>query len=462
MMDAAYAAFLASKGPSMSATGLSRAPDIDGWLFPFQRDVTEFALRQGRCGVFLGTGLGKSGIQLEYSRHAAEATNGRALILAPLAVAMQFDREGRARGYDVHVVRERADVRDGINICNYDRIDRLDADDFGSVCLDEGSILKSFGGATTRALTSMFAGHRFRVTATATPAPNDHMELGTQAEFLGVMDYREMLSRWFINDTSTASQKWRLKGHAVSAFWDWCASWARMAAMPSDLGYLDAGYELPPLTVIRHRASAPPLKPKAGELFASQASATTIFDAKRQTTDARADVVGELVHAEPAEPWVCWCDTDIEAKALMARIPCAVEVRGAMKPEAKEAAIAAFLDGDARVLVTKASVCGWGLNFQHCARTAFVGRTFSFESWHQAVRRFHRFGQKRPVVVHIVVADGEQQAEAAIARKEADHERMRSEMAAAMHRDSATRSSRRVEYSPKHITEVPSWLRSFA
>lgn len=457
-----YAEFILSKSPATVATGLARTPEIDGWLFPFQRAVTEFALRQGRCGVFLGTGLGKSGIQLEYSMHAAAATNGRALILAPLAVAMQFDREGRARGYEVNVVRDRGDVRDGINICNYDRIDKLDPDAFGSVCLDEGSILKSFGGATTRALTSMFAGHRFRVTATATPAPNDHMELGTQAEFLGVMSYREMLSRWFINDTSTASQKWRLKGHAVSAFWDWCASWARMATMPSDLGYSDDGYELPPLKIVRHKAKAPPLKPKAGELFASQASARSIFDAKRQTTDARADVVGELVHAELGEPWVCWCDTDIEAKALMSRIPGAVEVRGAMKPEAKEAAIAAFLDGDARVLITKPSVCGWGLNFQHCARTAFVGRTFSFESWHQAVRRFHRFGQKRQVVAHIVVADGEQQAEAAIARKEADHERMRAEMAAAMRRDADKKSARRTEYSPKHIMEVPTWLRSFA
>ena len=221
-------------------------------------------------------------------------------------------------------------------------------------------------------------------------------------------------------------------------------------------------YHLPPLTIVRHRAKAPPLKAKAGELFASQASATTIFDAKRQTTDARADVVAELVHAEPSEPWVCWCDTDIEAKALMARIPGAVEVRGAMKPEEKERNIAAFLDSEARVLVTKPSVCGWGLNFQHCARTAFVGRTFSFESWHQAVRRFHRFGQKRPVVAHIVVADGEQQAEAAIARKEADHERMRLEMAAAMHRDSARTSARRVEYTPSHVSEVPSWLQSCA
>lgn len=457
MIDSDYAAFLASKAPKIEATGLTRTTEIAEWLFPFQRDVTEFALRQGRCGIFLGTGMGKSGQQLEFSKHAAEETNGRALILAPLAVAMQFEREGKLRGYDVHVIREQSDVRDGINICNYDRIDRIDADAFGSVCLDESSVLKSFGGATTRKLTSMFANHRFRVTATATPAPNDHMELGTQAEFLGVMAYREMLSRWFINDTSTASQKWRLKGHAVSDFWDWVASWSRMASMPSDLGYSDEGYILPPLTIVRHRAKTAILKAKAGELFAAQVSATTLYDAKRQTTDARSDIVAELVHAEPDEPWVVWCDTDIESKALVSRIPGAVEVKGSMKPEAKEEAIAAFLDGNARVLVSKPSICGFGINFQRCARTAFVGRTFSFEAWYQAVRRFHRFGQKRPVVVHIAVAEGEQQTDEVISRKEADHERMRFEMAAAMRRDREVGSRARFAPSTTKIF-IPEWL----
>lgn len=453
-----YCDFLASKALRPHATGLSRTPELAEWLFPFQRDVTAFALRQGRAGIFLGTGLGKTAIQLEYSKHAAEATNGRALILTPLAVAQQIQREGDKHGYDVQVIREQSEAREGINVCNYDRLDKLDPDAFGSVCLDEGSCIKAFGGATTRAITSAFAGHRFRVTATATPAPNDHMELGTQCQFLGVMDYREMLSRWFINDTSTASQKWRLKGHAVLDFWGWVASWSRMATLPSDLGHSDDGYILPPLKIIRHKAITAPLKPKAGELFAAQTSATTIFDAKRQTTDARADVVAALVHAEPAEQWVVWCDTDVEAKALMSRIPGAVEVRGAMKVEAKEEAIGAFLDGQARVLVTKPSVCGFGLNFQLCARTAFVGRTFSFESWYQAVRRFHRFGQTRSVHVHIVVADGEQQAEAAIARKEAEHERMRAEMAAAMRRELSMTSAAKTGYVPKHNARLPKWL----
>ena len=457
-MSDSYAEFLSRKGHRDDPTGLLDVPDISEWLFPFQRDVVEFSLRRGRSGIFLGTGLGKSGIQLECSKHAAASTNGRALILTPLAVAGQMAMEGSSRGYDCRVIRDQSEARDGINICNYDRLCRLDPDAFGSVSLDEGSCIKAFGGKTTRMITDAFSGHRFRFSATATPAPNDHMELGTQAEFLGVIDYREMLSRWFINDTSTASQKWRMKGHAIGDFWRWVASWAMVATMPSDLGYSDDGYVLPPLSIVRHRAKSAIIKSKDGELFSSQSSATTIFNAKRQTAGARADIVAALVYAEPIEPWVCWCDTDGEADALMARIPGAVEVRGSMKADEKEEAIEAFLSRQARVLITKPSICGYGLNFQFCARTAFVGRTFSFEMWHQAVRRFHRFGQKRPVVVHIAVAEGEQQADAAIARKEADHDRMRREVVSAIRGGSASGITERKPYKPTHDGRIPEWL----
>lgn len=453
-----YSRFLASKRPSAAATGLSGHIDMSSCLLPIQLACSDFALRKGRAGIFLGTGLGKSLVQLEFSKHAAEATNGRSLILTPLAVAGQFEREAVRFGYAARVIRAQADALDGISICNYDRMDKLDPDAFGSVCIDEGSAIKAFGGKTTLALTEAFAGHRFRLSATATPAPNDHMELGTQAEFLGVLDYREMLSRWFINDTSTASQKWRLKGHAVSDFWDWVASWARMAVMPSDMGFPDDGYELPPLKIIRHKPKHQTVKAKPGELFAGMASATSIYDAKRQTTDVRAEKVAEIVHSEPGEPWVCWCDTDKESAALKARLPDAAEVKGSLHPDEKEARIAAFLDGQARVLITKPSICGFGLNLQHCARTAFIGRTFSYEAWHQAVRRFHRFGQKREVNVHLVVDETERQADEVVARKEADHRRMQKEMAAAMARDRATNASRMTAYNPTHRGRLPSWL----
>lgn len=453
-----YEMFLSSKRPFAVATGLSGNIGISPCLLPIQRACSDFALRKGRAGIFLGTGLGKSLVQLEFSKHAAEATNGRSLILTPLAVAGQFEREASKFGYAARVIRSQADVCDGISICNYDRLDKLDPDAFGSVCIDEGSAIKAFGGKTTRALTEAFAGHRFRLSATATPAPNDHMELGTQAEFLGMLDYREMLSRWFINDTSTASQKWRLKGHAVSDFWDWVASWARMAVMPSDMGFSDEGYELPPLKIFRHKPKHQTVKAKPGELFAGMASATSIYDAKRQTTEPRADKVAELVHAEPGEPWVCWCDTDKESAALKSRLPDAVEVKGSLPAEVKEERIAAFLDGQARTLITKPSICGFGLNLQFCARTAFIGRTFSYEAWHQAVRRFHRFGQKREVHVHLVVDETERQADEVVARKEADHKRMQQEMASAMRRDLSAEHSAMADYSATHNGRLPSWL----
>lgn len=456
--DDDYQRFLASKRPSIISSGLTGDIELANCLLPIQRACADFALRTGRAGIFLSTGLGKSLVQLEFSKHAAEATNGRALILTPLAVAMQFEREATRFGYDARVIRSMADVRDGISICNYDRIDKIDPDAFGSVCIDEGSAIKAFGGKTTRALTEAFSGHRFRLSATATPAPNDHMELGTQSEFLGVLDYREMLSRWFINDTSTASQKWRLKGHAVSDFWDWVSSWARMAVMPSDMGFSDEGYELPPLKITRHKPKHQAVKAKPGELFAGATSATSIFNAKRQTVGVRADVVSGLVHAEQSEPWVCWCDTDVESSAIMARIPGAVEVRGSMQIEAKEKAIASFIDGDIRVLITKPSVCGFGLNLQRCARTAFVGRTFSYEQFYQAVRRFHRFGQKREVHVHLVVDESERQADEVISRKEYEHRVMQKEMAAAMKRNIASRSERMNVYRPNHKGRLPSWL----
>ena len=206
---------------------------MPGHLFDYQADVVAFLLRQGRGAAFLSTGLGKSAIQIEWCRQAAEATNGAALILTPLAVALQMQQEAERWGYQARVIRQSADVGPGINICNYDRLDLLDPADFGAVSLDESSVLKNFTGATTRKLIDMFAGHRFRLCNTATPAPNDHMELGTHAEFLGLMRSVEMLSRWFINDTSTASQSWRLKGHAEADFWDWVASWARCAESPA-------------------------------------------------------------------------------------------------------------------------------------------------------------------------------------------------------------------------------------
>ena len=451
-----YAAFLAAKAPRPRAVGIEPGP-IPAHLFDYQAHCAQFALRRGRAAIFLGTGLGKTRIQLEWARQAAEASNDCALILAPLAVGWQIAEEGQGLGYDVRVVRDAAEVGPGINVCNYDRLDGLDPDAFGAVSLDESSIIKNLSGATTRALIRAFDGTRFRLACTATPAPNDHMELGTHAEFLGVMQSNEMLSRWFKNDTATASQTWRLKRHAEADFWDWVSSWAVCADSPEDLGFDGSRHVLPPMQQFRHHVQAEH-KPQDGTLFGADLSATTMHATKRRTAGTRADIVRGLVEAEPGEPWLLWCDSDAEADALMAAVPGAVEVRGSHPPERKEATLADFVQGRARYLVAKPSACGFGLNFQHCARMAFIGRTFSYEQWYQAVRRCWRFGQTRPVHVHIVVAEGEEQIGRVVDRKAGDHAKMKQAMAAAMRRASAVSVQMKIPYSPKHETRLPAWL----
>lgn len=465
-----YLDFLRGKEARAAMRGLERVPELAGHLFPYQRACVDFLLRVGSGGLFLDTGLGKTACELEWCRHAADATNGVSLILTPLAVARQIEREGKRWGYEVRVVRDQSEVGLGINVCNYDRLDLLEPGAFGAVALDESSILKNFSGKTSRALIEAFAGHRFRLSATATPAPNDHMELGQHAAFCGVMSSNEMLSRFFINDTSQASQVWRLKGHAERSFWDWMASWCRMASMPSDLGDSDDGFILQPLEVSRHRTHGASVLPKDGALFANlEVSATGLHAVKRQTSEARAKMAAEIVAAEPDESWVVWCDTDYEADALMAalfdihassaRVGGLAEVRGSHPTERKESTLAGFADGSVRVLVTKPSVCGFGLNWQHCARTVFVGRSFSYESWYQAIRRLWRFGQKRPVECHLIVAEGEDAIGRVIDRKASDHGRMKRQMADAMKRAMATTSAVRVPYRPTHAGTLPRWMK---
>jgi superfamily II DNA or RNA helicase len=459
-MAVSYRDFIAKKTPRAIDRGLSRIPKLSAHLFDFQKHCVEFALRVGGCGLFLDTGLGKTLVQLEYCEHARDATNGKALILTPLAVARQIEAEGKRFGYPVTVIRDQSEAIDGINVCNYDRLHLLTPSEFGVVTLDEGSILKSFTGKTTRSLIESFGGFQFKMPATATPAPNDHMELGQYAEFCEVMAANEMLSRFFINDTSQASQQWRLKRHGVTAFWDWMASWSRLAQMPSDLGGNDSGFVLPPIKVHRHKAaeSAPRM---TGGLFGDESvSATNLHDIKRATAENRAQIAADIATSD-SEPCVIWCDTDYEADAILAAldgIPRVVEVRGSMPPETKERNLQAFADGSARVIVTKPSVSGFGLNWQHCANTVFVGRSFSYESWYQAVRRFWRFGQKREVQVHIVVAEGEDSIARVIDRKADDHAEMKTAMRAAMNRNRGVSIAARSPYEPKHKGHLPSWL----
>ncbi len=456
-----YRALLERKALRASAAGMPIcSEELAGHLFPFQRECVEFLLHSGRGGLFLDTGLGKTACELEWCRHAAEETNGRALILTPLAVAGQIATEAERWGYDGRVIRTHAESRPGIDICNYDRLDKLEPASYGAVVLDESSILKSFNGKTSRALIEAFSRTRFRMSSTATPAPNDHMELGQHAAFCGILAANEMLSRFFINDTSTASQNWRLKGHAVVPFWDWMASWCRMASMPSDLGDSDEGFQLPELRTFHHGVRSS-LKPVPGSLFASeQVSATGMHALKRQTSQARAECAAQIVADEPEQPWVVWCDTDYEADALsraLSEFPGVSEVRGSHSIDRKEETLQSFLDGSTRILITKPSVCGFGLNWQHCARTIFVGRSFSYEKWYQAVRRLWRFGQRQPVDCHVIVAAGEESIGRVIARKADGHADMKIQMAASMRRATSTYESR-VAYDANHAARAPSWM----
>lgn len=464
----AYHDLIARKAVAFNPKGFDNWPGLHPDLFPHQRAVTEFALATGCSAMFLDTGLGKSFAALEWGRIVVEKTNKPVLMLAPLAVGPQHEREAMRFGIDARYIRTGEEVIEPrIYITNYEKIDGFDVRRFGGVILDESSILKSFTGITTRKLIELFSAIPYRLCCTATPAPNDHTELGTHSEFLGVMRRDEMLPRWFIHDSADTGT-WRIKGHAVADFWRWVASWARCVALPSDLGFDDGNYVLPPIETFQHLVEAD-RSIDAGEetkgkfigqqrLFRMpETSAASIHHEKRLTANDRADLVAECVDDDPNEPWIVWCDTDYEADAVMARIPDAEEVRGSMSILAKETRLDAFSRGDLRVLITKPSIAGYGLNWQHCARMAFAGLSFSYENYYQAVRRCWRFGQTRPVHVHIAMADTEAAIKRVLDRKAGDHAAMKREMQIAM-RAAHQSHLRKTSYQPQKEAALPAWL----
>lgn len=425
-MTQTYEAFISEKAIETAPSGFHARHDaLSPHLFPFQRDIVLWALLRGRAAIFCGTGLGKTFMQLEWARLVVEETGRPVLILAPLAVAQQTAREGARFGVAVTLCRDGADVQPGINIANYERLHRFDAAMFGGVVLDESSIIKSYDGATTTAIIEAFADTPYKLACTATPAPNDYMELGNHAAFLGVMSRVEMLALFFVHDGGS-TQDWRLKGHAQEVFWRWLASWSTLMRLPSDLGYEDGAFALPPLTYHHHTVESTAIPP--GMLFAVEATDLMARkQARRDSIAERVAVVAELVNAS-TEPWLIWCDLNAEGDALTKAIPDAVQVAGRDTPEDKEARMIGFTDGAHRVLVSKSSICGFGMNWQHCRNVAFVGLSDSWEQYYQAIRRCYRFGQTRPVECHIVSSEAEGAVVANIERKERDAEHMASEM----------------------------------
>jgi DNA modification methylase len=431
---ASYEDFIASKLSLHVPVGFA-PDDLSRYdLFDFQSAIVDWAVRRGRAAIFADTGLGKTRMQLAWADQVARQTGKPVIILAPLCVAQQTVREAEAIGIaDCRYARTKALVIGArIVVVNYEMLEKFDGVDWGGVVLDESSILKNFTGKTKQLLIERFRGTHYKLACTATPAPNDYLELGNHAEFLEVMPSNEMISRFFINDTMAAGS-YRLKTHGRDDFWRWCASWSVAITSPADMGYPAENYQLPPLNVSHVCVSTEGLPPIPGNLFRDQIlSATNIHQEMRLTSPLRAQAAAELVANEPDETWLVWCNTNYEADALKARIPGAIEVRGSMTPEEKSKRLLAFIYGEEKILITKPSVAGFGLNLQHCARVIFVGLSYSYEDFYQAVRRCYRFGQKRDVKAFVIAADSEVCVMETIQRKEREHQSMQREMSAAI------------------------------
>lgn len=457
-----YEEFIAQKRLAAPTTGIEEPGELSPLLFSFQRDIATWALRRGRAAIWADCGLGKSWMALEWARVVSEShAMAPVLILTPLAVAQQFVREGAKLGIEVKHVRESADVQDGINVCNYERLHRLDPSVFSGVVLDESSILKDYSSSTRNALIEDFARTPFKLACTATPAPNDHMELGNHAEFLGVMNRTEMLAMFFTHDGGS-TQDWRLKGHARKDFWRWVCSWAAAIRSPADLGYDDAGFVLPPLNTHQHEVATDLEHARAtGTLFVMEARGLKEQrEARKRSLAARVELAAEIVSREPEEQWLIWCDLNNESKSLTKAIEGAVEITGSDDPEDKESRIMDFIDGKARVIVTKPSIAGFGVNLQNCARVMFVGLSHSFEAWYQAIRRVYRFGQKRPVECHVVTSDAEGAVVANLKRKQQDAVTMIESMVREMSAFTKVSGTKRdaTEYLPTKTMTVPAWV----
>lgn len=421
-----YAKFLATKLRQTPGVGrVISTGDVHSMLHPWQAEIVAWAVRTGRAAIWADTGLGKTVMQLEWSRLSGDTS----LIVAPLAVCAQTVREAEKLGIKARYVRGPEELTGpGVWITNYEMADRFPADLFDAVCLDEASILKNSTGATRTMLIEHFQPVRRRLACTATPAPNDSEELTNQAEFLGVISRVEMLASYFVHDSDAG---WRLKGHARGPMFRWMSTWAVAIRMPSDMGYPDDGYVLPGLDIKEHLLDVDVVPD--GQLFATDIGGVGGRAAvRRATLDDRVAKVAELVAAEPDEPWVLWCGLNDEADLLAKMIPRSVNVHGSLSAEDKADLLLSFADGAIQHLIVKPSIASQGLNWQHCARMAFVGLSDSYEQYYQAIRRCYRYGQSRRVVAHVVLSELEGQIAANVRRKEREAAHTMAELVTAM------------------------------
>jgi hypothetical protein len=453
-----YRNFLQKKRFALAPAGFDiEARSLKADLFPFQRDVTRWALKKGKAALFEDCGLGKTIQELEWSAHVADRTGKPVICFAPLAVSRQTQREGVKFEIPVTICREQADGKPGVNIANYEMLKNFDPREFSGIVIDESSILKG-DGPLRRDITA-FAQHiPYRLAATATPAPNDHVELGNHLEYMGVMSKAEMLSTFFVHDGKDTS-KWRLKGHAEKAFWQCIAQSAVMIRKPSDLGYEDGAFQLPPITYHQHTVTA---EWSADYLFPVEAKTLQERQgARRDSLEARVKLCAELVNAS-SERWVCWCNLNPESEALTHAILRAVEVTGSQKDEFKEQALLDFAEGRIDRLVTKGKIAGFGMNFQLCSHMAVVGLSDSWELLYQLVRRCWRFGQKNPVHVHVITGELEVAVVRNIERKEQQAARMAESMLGHMREINTAEIHGTVREQESYLgtkrIQTPSWL----
>lgn len=437
-MTSSYAEFLARKAIAHQPSGIDVGEvELSEKLKLFQEEVTGWALKQGRAAIFADCGLGKSWMALEWARVIVEQTDKPVLILTPLAVAAQFIREGQKLGVDVASALLGTDKREwwapAVWVANYESMHKLERliPLLGGVVLDESSILKNFTGKMRQKLIETFKHVPYRLCLTATPSPNDPVELGNHAEFLGMMRHVDMLNRFFEHDAGDTGS-WVLKGHARRPFWRWVSSWAMCLRKPSDIGFSDEGYDLPPLEMHEHVVDVDQhMARKAGMLFAFEASTLgEQREVRRASIEERVAKAAELTN--DGEQWLVWAGLNDESTALVKAIPGAVEVTGSDSAEAKEQRVLDFIDGKIRVLVSKTSIVGFGVNMQCCARQAFVGADHSFESLYQAVRRSWRFGQTRPVHAHLIRTSADGAIVTNMRRKQDEFERLHRELAEAV------------------------------
>jgi len=461
-----YAAFLEAKVQSGADDGFEPVAMPDA-LFDFQRSLVEWAVRKGRAAIFADCGLGKTPMQLAWADNVVRKENLPVLIVTPLAVAAQTVAEAEKFGIEARRAAD-GEALPGISVTNYERLHHFKPEDFAGVVADESSILKSFDGARRAQVTEFMRRMPYRLLCTATAAPNDYIELGTSSEALGQLGYMDMLSRFFKNDQGNSIKatvyrhrgknfakldegaKWRFKGHAETPFWRWVCSWARAIRRPSDLGFDDGAFVLPPLTEREHLVHAETQAP--GMLFSLPAvGLQEQREERRRTIKERCEKVAELVDTK--DQALVWCHLNDEGDLLETLIPDCRQVSGDDSDEAKEEAFLAFARGDLRVLVTKPKIGAWGLNFQRCAHVTFFP-SHSFEQFYQGVRRCWRFGQKRPVRVDVITTEGEKDVLKNLQRKAAAADRMFSNLVAEM--NSALRIERSVAFTKEE--QRPAWL----